>query len=233
MEPMFRASTPLPSLNRRQRRANAARSRSRARKHKLTSAQQNAVNKATDRFAAYGCDCCGAPAISGFPAFCVPNGTEFLVICCDCKTDQNLTPLVAVIPDALIDPWEENDRDWFTDNPERMLRVRESLPGELQAAAIDFNATIPTQLPGHLWVTVSYQIRPGERARSLRQVPHGTSIDGLSDLEIAARFLFECDLEAAEQRYDDVMARSSSSERADALIRRMPSRLSFFEEHFR
>jgi hypothetical protein len=230
MEPMFRATRPLSSSNRHQRRASAKRSRGKDTKHRLTKAQQDAINKAADRFAACGCDCCGAPATPGFPAFCVPHGAEFLAICRDCEVRQNMKPTVAVIPDALIDPWAEDDRDWFAVNPNRSLRLRKTHPGELQAAAIECGAPTPIQMPGHTWVTVTYQINPGERARFFRQVSHDTTIDCLTDREIATGFLFEGSPEAAEEGFDDVMARPRGWLRADALIRRMQSRLSRFEE---
>jgi hypothetical protein len=138
---------------------------------------------------------------------------------------------VAVIPDAFTDPWAEDDRDWFATNPGRSLRLRRTMPGELQVAAIDFETKVPFQLPGCSWATVSYQIKPGERTRFFRQVPNDCPIDGLDDLEIAAHFLSEGDLETAEQGFDNVVAFSISRVRADALVRRMQCRLGASEEN--
>ncbi|WP_158044431.1 hypothetical protein [Skermanella pratensis] len=230
MEQAFRASTPLSSPNRRQRRAEAARSRSRARKHRPTRAQLDLINRTTDRFLAHGCDCCGAPAVPGLPVLCVPSGGDFLAVCDGCKAVHNMKPVVAVVPDAITDPWAEDDRDWFAANPGRSLRLRKTMLGELQVAAIDRGAEVPAQLPGHFWATVSYQIRPGERANSFHRVPIGNSIDGLSDLEIAAHCFLEGDLETAEQEFDDMVALSIGQVRADALIRRTQSRLAAFKE---
>ncbi|QQP88147.1 hypothetical protein IGS68_19075 [Skermanella sp. TT6] len=143
---------------------------------------------------------------------------------------HNMKPAVAVVSDAVTDPWAEDDSDWFAANPGRSLRLRKKMPGELQVAAMDRGAEVPAQLPGHLWATVSYQIRPGERARSFHQVPIGNSIDGLSDLELAAHFFSEGDLETAEQGFDDMVALSIGRVRADALFRRTQSRLAAFEE---
>jgi hypothetical protein len=230
MEPMFRATRPLSSSNRHQRRASAKRSRGKDTKHRLTKAQRDAINKAADHFIDCGCDYCGTPAVPGFPAFCVLNGADVLVACSDCTTGQNLEPLMAVIPNVPVDPWWEDDRDWFAANPERMLRLRKTMPGELQATMTDFGKTPPPEVPGYYWVTITYQIRPGERTRTFRQVPYGAPIDSLSDLEIAVHVFGEGDLETAEQRYDEVLANPDHLPRIDALIRRMQSRLSRFEE---
>jgi hypothetical protein len=228
---MFRATRPLSSSNRHQRRASAKRSRGKNTKHRLTKVQQDAINKAADRFMICGCDCCGAPAVPGFPVFCVPDGTEFLAVCRECEMGRNMKPTVAVILDALIDPWAEDDRNWFAANPNRSLRLRKTQPGELQAAAAEFSTSAPIQRPGHTWVTVTYQINPGERARFFRQVRHDATIDGLSDREIATSFMPEGSPEAAEEGFDDVMAHPRGSVRADTLLRRMQSRLDGSEEN--
>ena len=142
-----------------------------------------------------------------------------------------MKPAAAVIPNAVSDPRVQEDQDWFAANPERMLRLRETMPGELQATMADFDKTVPPEVPGYSWVTVSYQIRPGERTRCFRQVPHDSPIDGLGDLEIAAHLFSEGDLETAEERFDKAMASSSGLARIDALMRRVQSRLAAFEEN--
>jgi hypothetical protein len=217
----FRAGRRAPSANRHQRRAKAARSRSQVKKHWFIEVQQDPINQAANRFIARGCDRCGAPAVLGFSVFFVPNGADFLAVCGDCQIGQNLKPTITLNLDAMIDPWAEFDRDWFAAHPDRCLRLRKALPGEIPAAAIDLGTTVPSQLPGHYWATVTYQINLREKARFFRQVPHGTAINCLCDQEVAANFLFKGDPEVAEQSLDDVKARLRGLVRADALAPRM------------
>jgi hypothetical protein len=108
MESMFRATRPLPSSNRHQRRTSAKRSRGKNTKHRFTKAQRESIHRAADHFIDHGCDYCGTPAVPGFPAFRVLNGGDVLIACCDCTTGRNLEPLVAVIPNAPVDPWWED-----------------------------------------------------------------------------------------------------------------------------
>src|SRR6266436_1386004 len=75
-----------------------------------------------------------------------------------------------------------SDRDWFEANPNRLFRLRDMMPYEI-------NGPIEAPPDGMSWRTLTVQVEPGMRLRLVLSVPAELDNEDADDQQLASIFM--------------------------------------------
>jgi hypothetical protein len=95
---------------------------------------------------------------------------------------DHLSKLVDAIHGKAIDRACESDREWFEANPNRLFRLRDMMPYEI-------NGPIEAPPDGMSWRTLTVQVKPGMRLKLLLSVPAESHNEDPDDQQLASIFM--------------------------------------------
>ena len=95
---------------------------------------------------------------------------------------DHLSKLVDAIHGKAIDRACGSDREWFEANPNRLFRLRDMMPYEI-------NGPIEAPPDGMSWRTLTVQVKPGMRLRLVLSVPAELDNEDADDQQLASIFM--------------------------------------------
>jgi hypothetical protein len=122
--------------------------------------------KVVDRIEHRGCDLCGTILGGPIPHHFGRRNGKLVGVCHDCVKRLDGRPCASGLFDSP-PPWQEDDRNWFIENPCREFRLRNPIGLELAAITKAAECSTPSPPSGHNLAIAVWQYDAGRRIRRI------------------------------------------------------------------
>ena len=147
----------------------------------MNRAERRRIEKVADRIDLGGCDLCRSPLGGPAPHHFGHRRGKLIGVCEGCVRKLDGRPVYSGLFDKPA-PWQEDGREWFEENPERIYRLPLPIGQEIRAMEMESGNACPAMPPEQCLAVVVWARERGVRLRDI--VFLTAPLDNYSEAEI-------------------------------------------------